>query len=121
MGIYQQEVQSLKRYSQGEQGLSKIEVAKALRTVLESSIHRQFPGEIARGLMLGQCIEAIRNAQPPMRVAALAQHVAELHSINQFATQFHHSEGEPPVDESAIDEGELHSFCERVLAFVFRS
>lgn len=117
-GAYQHNLETVLTFL--STGAGAAQAAPALRLVVEGSLHRQFPSLIARGMMLGQCISYVTDAPATSPLARLKPFKEELYAINEYASQFHHTEGEPAADVTNLDSGELRAFCERAVAFVFR-
>ncbi len=117
---YENDLAVLTNYADAKQGLDRGHVAKCLRVVLETSLHQQFPSLIPRNAMLGQVITSIEKSTAPSPLASLHPTVPELRALNDYAKRFHHADDGSPPDVTTIDEGELHGYCVRVLAFVLR-
>lgn len=118
--LHQGNLRAITEFRDAKENSDKRLAALALRVALESSIHRQFPHDVTRGRMLGECINDIDNSLMTSPLAVLKPHVPKLHALNEYAKQFHHAEGEPPVDLASIDEGELRTNCRLVLEFIYR-
>jgi wobble nucleotide-excising tRNase len=117
---YENDLAAVMGYVDAKPGLDRDHVAKCLRVVLETSLHRQFPSLIPRSAMLGDVITTIEKAVIPSVLAALHSSVKELRALNDYGKAFHHAEDGMPPNLTNIDEGELRSYCVRVLAFVLR-
>ena len=87
---------------------------------IEASLHQQFPSFIPRRFMLGEVITMIEKSTAPSPLVALHPSVPELRALNDYAKGFHHADDGSPPNVTTIDEGELHGYCVRVLAFVLR-
>ena len=96
---------------------SNMEVARSIRPMLEGYLHRRFPGLLNRGLLFGQVIDAISNAQHSSPLAHAQNITNELNEINGYAGQFHHDTN-PAADQVQIIDGELRQFVERALNVV---
>ena len=94
---------------------SSMEIARSIRPMLEGYLHRRFPNLINGGLLFGQVIDLIGNAQQPSPLIN-AQNITN--EINRYAGQFHHDTN-PAADQVQITDGELLSFVERSLAVVY--
>lgn len=96
---------------------SSMEVARSIRPMLEGYLHRRFPGMINGGLLFGQIIDQISNAQPPSALVYAQNITAELNEINRYAGQFHHDTN-PGADQVQIVDGELLNFAERAIKVI---
>lgn len=96
---------------------SSMEVARSIRPMLEGYLHRRFPGLINRGLLFGQVIDAINNAQHGSPLVHAQNITNELNEINGYAGQFHHDTN-PSADQVQIIDGELRRFVERAINVV---
>jgi hypothetical protein len=63
---------------------------------------------------LGNFVEAVRDAAPGSKLAALKPFYNELDDINSYSQKFHHSGWESAV----VDEGELRSHVSRTLDLI---
>lgn len=117
---YEKDLELVTGYVHAKPGLEPDHVATRLRVLLEANLQRQFPQIIARDCMLGDIIRDIENAVPPSHLAGLQNGVKELRALNDYMKSFHHADDGTPPDFSTLDEGELRTYCERTLAFVFR-
>jgi len=97
---------------------SSMEIARSIRPMLEGYLHRRFPNLINSGLLFGQVIDLIGNAQQPSPLINAQNITNELNEINRYAGQFHHDTN-PAADQVQITDGELLSFVERSLAVIY--
>lgn len=97
---------------------SSMEIARSIRPMLEGYLHRRFPTLINSGLLFGQVIDLISNAQPPSPLINAQNIINELNEINRYAGQFHHDTN-PSADQVQITDGELLIFVERSLAVIY--
>jgi wobble nucleotide-excising tRNase len=97
--------------------LSTMEVAKSIRPMLEGYLHRRFPGWVNGGLLFGQVIDLINNAQHPSPLIHAQNITNELNEINSYAGQFHHDTN-AAADSIEIVDGELINFVERAIKVV---
>lgn len=96
---------------------SSMEIARSIRPMLEGYLHRRFPGMINSGLLFGQIIDQINNAQHPSPLVHAQNITTELNEINRYAGQFHHDTN-PAADQVQIVDGELFNFAERAIRIV---
>nr|WVL56254.1 AAA family ATPase [Xanthomonas nasturtii] len=118
--FYQDNLKAIVGFRDAKEDSDKQLAALALRVAVESSIHRQFPNDVKRGKMLGECINEIDKSSANSPLAALKAYVPKLHALNEYAKHFHHAEGEPAIDLASIDEGELRTNCRLALEFIYR-
>jgi len=96
---------------------SSMEVARSIRPMLEGYMHRRFPGLVNDGLLFGQVVDLINNAQTPSPLVHAQNITDELNEINHYAGQFHHDTN-PAADQIVIVDGELLNFVERAIRVV---
>lgn len=96
---------------------NSMEVAKSIRPMLEGYLHRRFPKIINSGLLFGDVVKLINNAQPPSPLIHAQNITAELNEINRYAGQFHH-DTDPSAEQVQVVEGELLSFVERAISVI---
>ena len=99
--------------------LNSLEVAKSIRPLLEGYLHRRFPGHVRKGLVFGQVIREINQAQAPSPLVHAQNITTELNEINTYAGQFHHDTN-PAIDQVSIVESELRNFVERALIVIYK-
>jgi len=97
---------------------SSMEIAITIRPMLEGYLHRRFPGLINGGLLFGQVIDLINNAQHPNPFVHAQNITIELNEINRYAGQFHHDTN-PAADQVQVVDGELLVFVERAIKVVY--
>lgn len=97
---------------------SSMEIAQSIRPMLEGYLHRRFPGLINSGILFGQIVELINNAQQPNPLAHAQNITNELNEINRYAGQFHHDTN-PAADQVHVIDGELLGFVERAIILVY--
>lgn len=94
-----------------------IDVARAIRPVLEGHLRQAAPDEFNGMNMLGDMIAAIRTAVPEDIIYRFAPYVEELDQINSYVRAFHH----PPRTNTPapqIDREELKGYVKRSLHIV---
>lgn len=96
---------------------NSMEVAKSIRPMLEGYLHRRFPKIINSGLLFGDVVKLINNAQPPSPLIHAQNITAELNEINRYAGQFHHDTN-PSAEQVQVVEGELLSFVDRAISVI---
>lgn len=94
-----------------------LDVAKALRPLLEGHIHKSFPKRFKDGQTVGQMLEVVKNAVSPNPLVALQATHEDLCDFNDFAAAFHHdtSGGHPRTD---INDAELRQYAQAALNFI---
>ncbi|OPH50849.1 AAA family ATPase [Vibrio campbellii] len=96
---------------------SSMEIARSIRPMLEGYLHRRFPGVISSGLLFGEVVNLIANAQSPSPLVHAQNITSELNEINRYAGQFHHDTN-PAADQVNVVDGELLGFVERAIRIV---
>lgn len=94
-----------------------LEVAKALRLLVEGHLHRSFPGHFKEGQTVGVALDAIKNAKGNSALARLQSIHPDLVTFNDFAAAYHHdtSGGHPRTD---INDAELLHFAKAAIGFI---
>lgn len=107
----------VERFVGGDNTVSLLEVAKALRLLIEGHLHRCFPKKFKEGLTVGDMLDNVRNAKTPNPVARLQDMLTELLWFNDFASLFHHdtSGGYTKTETNAA---ELLPFAQGALNFI---
>lgn len=106
----------LTAYISAGQG-TPIDVARAIRPVLEGHLRQAEPGAFNGMNMLGDIITGIRAAVPGDAIYRFTQYADELDQINRYARAFHHPPGSnAPAPQ--IDREELRGYARRALHFV---
>lgn len=107
----------VERYIAAEPGVDRLEVAKALRLLVEGHLHRCFPKKFKEGQTVGDMLELVRTATAPNPLVRLQPLRAELVSFNDFASAFHHdTSGGYPRNE--VTDAELLPFAQGALGFI---
>lgn len=94
-----------------------IDVARAIRPVLEGHLRQAAPGAFNGMNMLGDMIAAIRTAGPADTIQRFAPHADDLDEINHYARAFHHPPGSN-APAPLVDGEELKGYIRRALHFV---
>lgn len=94
-----------------------IDVARAIRPVLEGHLKQAAPDAFKGMNMLGDMIKAISIALPGDAIHSFTQYAEELDQINRYARPFHHIPG-TEVPTRQIDREELKGYAKRALHFV---
>ena len=94
-----------------------LDVAKALRPLIEGHLHRSFPGRFKDGKSFGDMLGVIRSAPASCPLVTLQPLLTDLNSFNDFAGAYHHdtSGGHPRTD---ITDSELKKFTQAALNFI---
>lgn len=114
---YYRHYELVERFIDGDRTVNLLEVAKALRLLVEGHLHRCFPKKFKEGQTVGEMLGQVKAAVPPSPLARLRSLHAELVSFNEFAAAFHHdtSGGYPRIE---INEAELLPFARGALGFI---
>lgn len=107
----------VERYVAAEQGCDRLDVAKALRLLVEGHLHRCFPKKFQEGQTVGEMLELVKTAVAPSPLTRLQPLYTDLVSFNDFAAAFHHdtSGGYPRVE---VNDAELLPFAKGALGFI---
>lgn len=106
----------LSAYVSAGQG-THIDVARAIRPMLEGHLRQAVPGAFNGMNMLGEMIPVIRTAAPGDPLHRFTQYVEELDQINCYARAFHHPQAiNDPIPQ--IDGEELKGYAIRALRFI---
>ncbi len=114
---YYKRYRLVEAYVTGAAQVNMLEVAQALRLLVEGHLHRCFLGRFADGLTVGSIIQQIKEAQVGNPISVLQPQVPELHAFNEYAAMFHHdtSGGHMRTD---VNDGELLHFASAALRFI---
>lgn len=105
-------------FIEGGSGIEPRTVAEHIRPVLEGQLHRRFPRHIPEGLLLGQAIALIRDAQPPSPLRYAAAYCHELTQINTYAGKFHHDTNPGFAEPNPAVDAEVRVFAVRTMDFI---
>lgn len=107
----------VERFVGGDHTANLLEVAKALRPLIEGHLHRCFPKKFKDGLTVGDMLEQIRTAVAPSPLTKLQPHLDNLVAFNDYASAFHHdtSGGDTRTETNAA---ELLPFARGALGFI---
>lgn len=94
-------------------------VAKSIRPHLESFIRVAYPGDFPASRLLGPFLNVCRQRVGTPREILSSQDVDELGRLLEYANKFHHDTN-PAYETETINDGELHGFVQRTLAFTRR-
>lgn len=94
-----------------------LDVAKALRPLVEGHMHKSFPKRFKDGQTVGDMLSVVKGATGSNPLVALQPLHADLCTFNDFAAAYHHdtSGGHPRVD---INDAELRQFAQAALNFI---
>lgn len=94
-----------------------LDVAKALRPLVEGHLHKSFPKRFKDGQTVGQMLDVVKNATRPNPLVALQPLHKALCDFNDFAAAYHHdtSGGHPRAD---INDTELQQYALAALNFI---
>lgn len=114
---YYKRYRLVETYITGKAQVNMLEVAQALRLLVEGHMHRCFLGRFADGLTMGSMIQNIKEAQPDNPICVLQPLVPELQAFNEYAAMFHHdtSGGHTRTD---VNDGELQHYASAALRFI---
>ncbi|MFV8599982.1 hypothetical protein, partial [Ralstonia pseudosolanacearum] len=114
---YYKRYRLVETYLTGKAQGNMLEVAQALRPLIEGHMHRCFLGRFADGLTMGSMIQNIKDAQPDNPISVLQPLVPDLQAFNEYAAMFHHdtSGGHTRTD---VSDGELQHYASAALRFI---
>ncbi|WP_165971577.1 AAA family ATPase [Cupriavidus sp. L7L] len=114
---YYKRYRLVETYVTGAAQVNMLEVAQALRLLVEGHLHRCFLGRFADGLTFGSMIQNIKEAQPGNPICVLQPLAPDLQAFNEYAAMFHHdtSGGHTRTD---VNDGELQHFASAALRFI---
>lgn len=114
---YYKRYRLVETYVTGATHVNMLEVAQALRLLVEGHLHRCFLGRFAEGQTVGAMIQLIKDAHSGNPISMLQPLVPELLAFNEYAAMFHHdtSGGHTRTD---VNDGELHHFASAALRFI---
>ncbi|PRX27791.1 wobble nucleotide-excising tRNase [Paraburkholderia sp. BL18I3N2] len=114
---YYKRYRRVEMYMTGAAQVNMLEVAQALRLLVEGHLHRCFLGRFAEGQTVGAMIQLIKDAQTSNPIHMLQPLVPELLAFNEYAAMFHHdtSGGHTRTD---VNDGELYHFASAALRFI---
>ncbi len=107
----------VERFVDGDNTVSLLEVAKALRLLVEGHLHRCFPKKFKEGQTVGEMLGQVKSATAPNPLALLHPLHAELVSFNEFAAAFHHDTS-GGYTRTEVNAAELLPFAKGSLGFI---
>jgi wobble nucleotide-excising tRNase len=113
---YFQNYALIARFLAGEAGISEIEVARALRIVVEEFYKIRFAGNFGPPARLGTMIEEIIAAPADSPIAVLRPKLPDLNRFNEYASPFHHAN--PQVARAPIVTQVLRNYARAALSLV---
>jgi len=114
---YYKRYRLVEAFVSGTERVNLLDVAQALRLLVEGHMHRCFVGRFADGETFGKMIHQVKEAVENNPIHVLKPLVPELQSFNEYAAMFHHdtSGGHARTD---VNDGELHHFASAALRFI---
>lgn len=94
------------------------EVVRCIRPLLEGYLRVRFPMEFKPQEWLGDFLKKIRGASCSDPLFSIQQKYSELNNINDYTKKYHHEQN-PGADLEPINEGELRSFAELALKWIY--
>ena len=114
---YYKRYRLVETYVSGAAQVNMLEVAQALRLLVEGHIHRCFLGRFADGQTVGAMIQHIKEAHQGNPIQILQPLVPELLAFNEYAAMFHHDTSGGHT-RTEVNDGELHSFASAAIRFI---
>ena len=94
-----------------------LDVAKALRLLVEGHLHRCFPRYFKDGQTVGVALDAVKNASGHSPLVALQPLHVDLVSFNEYAAAYHHDTS-AGITRTDINETELLHFAKAAIGFI---
>jgi wobble nucleotide-excising tRNase len=95
------------------------DVAKCIRTVMESYLRVRFPDQFLPNEWLGDFIKKIRESKKEDALWAMKNHLDEINGIKDYSKKFHHGSDPNAMQNLCnVTEGELTPWVRRVLDFL---
>lgn len=107
----------VERFVGGDNTISLLEVAKALRLLVEGHLHRCFPKKFKEGQTVGDMLTQVKNATLPNALVRLQPLLADLVNFNEFAAAFHHDTS-GGYSRTEVNAAELLPFARGALGFI---
>lgn len=105
------------RFIEQGAGINEMEVAVALRPILERFIRVAYPGQFPPGALLGPFLErCVRSEGTPGQILSPPDRV-ELRRLLDYANDFHHDTNPATYQTVLINDAELLDFSRRTIAF----
>ncbi len=116
---YYKRYRLVESYVTGEAQVNMLEVAQALRLLVEGHMHRCFLGRFSDGLTVGSMIQNIKEAAEHNPISVLQPLVSDLMAFKEYADMYHHdtSGGHTRTD---VNDGELLHYAAAALRFIQR-
>lgn len=107
----------VEEYLSGNGGIDLLNVAVALRPLVEGHLHRCFPGKLKEGETFGSMLQQVKDAKESNPLVVLQHLVPSLQTFNDFAGAYHHdTSGRVPRQD--VSDGELQTFATNALQFI---
>lgn len=108
----------IERYLAGEVRPEKLlDVAKALRPLVEGHMHKSFPKKFKDGQTVGEMLAVIKGASGNNSLKALQPLCKDLITFNDFAAAYHHDTTGGHTRED-INDAELRNYAQAALSFI---
>lgn len=107
----------VERFVNGQANDKLLDVAQALRPLVEGHLHRCFPEQFKDGLLVGDMLNSIKVAPVGAPLSSLQSLVPDLVTFNDFAAAYHHetAAGETRTD---VTDAEVLHFAKGALGFI---
>lgn len=114
---YYKRYRLVETFMSGAERVNLLDVAQALRLLVEGHMHRCFVGRFADGQTVGAMIQQLKDSAPDNPIHVLKALVPQLQTFNEYAAMFHHdtSGGHTRTD---VNDAELHHFASAALRFI---
>jgi len=114
---YYKHYTTVENFVGGANASGALEVAKALRPLVEGHLHRCFPRRFKDGTTVGEMLDQVRNAVAPNPLHRLQPHLGDLVDFNEFAAAFHHDTAGSDT-RGEVNVAELLPYAKNALSFI---
>lgn len=116
-GAYYKNYALVERFIDGDHTVPLLDVAKALRPLVEKHLHRCFPKRFKDGQTVGEMLDHVRNAKEGTPLARLHPHLEDLVAFNEFAAAYHH-DTEGSDERTDVNAEEMLPFARGAVSFI---
>lgn len=110
----------IQNYIKSSKSIDQREVARALRPTIENFLRVAYPEHFPPGNVLNYFITRCDDGASKGAPVLGTDRLKELRRLIAYGNKFHHDTN-PAYETEAINDGELHQFCERVTSFTRHS
>ena len=107
----------VERFAAGDHTVPLLEVAKALRPLVEGHLYRCFPRHFKEGQTVGDMLTQMKNAAAGTPLARLKPYLGDLFNFNDFASAYHHDTAGSEA-RTDVNGTEMLPFARGALGFI---